>query len=393
MAFIPSPWALAHQDFTALMGKAYFNYGGQGPMAQSTLTAIIQGFESLQRLGPFSSQAYGWVSGETEALRGALADLLGVAPGTIALTDNVSIGCNIALWGLDWHAGDHIVMSDCEHQGVIAAVQEIARRFGVEVSIAPLMATLNQGDPVATIAQLLRPRTRLVVFSHILWNTGQVLPMGAIAQACRTFASDRPIRLLVDAAQSVGVLPLAGELESVDFYAFTGHKWLCGPQGVGGLYIHPGAMADLSPTWIGWRSVVIDQNNQPKRFKPDASRYEVATSAYPMYAGLSAAIAHHPGTAGDRYQRILELSALLWQRLHDLPGVEPLRHSPPEAGLVSFQLPGHSPEAVMQALESQQIYLRTLLSPPCLRACVHYFTQSAEIEQLVGAIAAYLHRV
>ncbi len=383
--------ATIRQQCPALQNKAYFNYGGQGPLPQAALTTITEAFEKVQHCGPFSNAAGVWVVQETELTRRAIAQELGAPPETITLTEDVSMGCNIALWGIDWRLGDHLLLSDCEHPGIIAAAQEIARRFGVEVTTCPLQATLNQGDPVATVASHLKPSTRLVVLSHILWNTGQVLPLAEIVAACHSYSLARPVRVLVDAAQSVGVLPLDLTALQADFYAFTGHKWWCGPEGVGGLYIRPEARDSLHPTFIGWRSITSDATGQPTGWKPDGRRYEVATSAYPLFAGLRQAIAlhHTAGTASDRYAQICHLSGLLWQKLQALPTVTCLRSAPPQAGLVSFQLPGKSHTQLIRFLEAQNIFLRTILSPDCVRACVHYFTTPDEIEQLVSAIAAF----
>jgi L-cysteine/cystine lyase len=379
------------QQFPALPGKGYFNYGGQGPMPQAALDAIAQSFQQVQQAGPFSNAAGMWVTQEGDQTRRAIAQELGVAPETITLTEDVSMGCNIALWGIDWRLGDHLLLSDCEHPGIIAAAQEIARRFGVEVTTCPLQDTLNQEDPVAVVASHLKPSTRLVVLSHILWNTGQVLPLAEIVAACHTYSIPRPVRVLVDAAQSVGVLPLDLAALEADFYAFTGHKWWCGPEGVGGLYVRPEALDTLHPTFVGWRSITSDAMGLPTGWKPDGRRYEVATSAYPLYAGLRAAIAlHHQfGTTHDRYHHICRLSTMLWEKLLRLPGVTCLRTAPPEAGLVSFQLPGKSHPQLIRCLETRNIMLRTILSPDCVRACVHYFTLESEIDQLVDAIAAF----
>jgi L-cysteine/cystine lyase len=298
------------------------------------------------------------------------------------------VGCNIALWGIDWQAGDHLLLSDCEHPGIVAAAYEIRHRFGVEVTMCPLMDTLNQGDPVAVIQAHLRPTTRLVVLSHILWNTGQVLPLQAIAQVCQGHSAKAPVRLLVDAAQSVGVLPLDLEDLGVDFYAFTGHKWWCGPAGIGGLYVRPEAMADLRPTFLGWRGVTKNALGHPTGYESDAKRYEVATSDYSLLGGLQAAIAvHHQwGPAAARYHRIRELSHYLWQQLNQISQLICLRTAPPEAGLVSFQLANGKHNELVRELEQQGFLLRTILDPSCIRACVHYFTLESEIDRLVELI-------
>lgn len=378
------------QQFPALQTKAYFNYGGQGPMPEVSLTAIWQAFQHVQQAGPFSGGANAWVMEETEQTRRTIAAELTAPPESITLTEDVSVGCNIPLWGLDWRAGDHLLLSDCEHPGIIAAAQEIQWRFGVELSTCPLKATLNQGDPIDAIARHLRSRTRLVVLSHILWNTGQVLPLKEIVRLCHS--QSNPVHVLVDAAQSVGVLPLNLPDLEVDFYAFTGHKWWCGPEGVGGLYVRPEAREILSPTFIGWRGISTNSSGQPTGWKPDGRRFEIATSAYPLYAGLRAAIAlHHQwGTPQERYRRIQTLSRSLWERLIDLPGVTCLRSQPPEAGLVSFQLSGKSHPQLVQFLEARGLMIRTILDSNCVRACVHYLTLESELEQLVAAVQEFL---
>jgi len=378
------------QQFPALANKAYFNFGGQGTMPQASLEAIQQAYEYVQHNGPFCGGVNAWVMEEGNQTRQAIASEFGAPVETITLTEDVTVGCNIPMWGIDWQAGDHMLLTDCEHPGVIATAQEIARRFQVEVSTCPIMATLNEGNPTEVIAQHLQPRTRLVVLSHLLWNTGQVLPVTEIVEVCRNYsASSQLIRVLVDAAQSAGSLPLNLTELGADFYAFTGHKWLCGPEGIGGLYIRPDALESISPTFSGWRGIVIDEAGKPVGWKPDARRFEVATSAYPLYAGLRKAIATHQqwGTPQERYEQICQRSEYLWQRLSELDNVRTLATSPPKAGLVSFVLTnGHAHKKLVDSLEQQGFMLRTILDPDCVRACVHYFTKPAEIDQLIKAI-------
>ncbi|MCF3570584.1 aminotransferase class V-fold PLP-dependent enzyme [Planktothrix agardhii 1806] len=378
------------QQFPALTNKAYFNYGGQGPLAQISMDAIFEGYKYMQSHGPFSGKVNQWQNQETQLTRHLLATELGILPETLTFTENVTVGCNIALWGIDWQPGDHLLISDCEHPGILAIIQEIQRRFYLEVSFFPLRETLNQNDPVGMISEYLKPHTRLLVISHILWNTGQVLPLTEIVNLCH---NNYNTKVLVDAAQSVGVLPINLTETEVDFYAFTGHKWFCGPDGLGGLYVSTQSRSELSPTFIGWRSIIGDEQGKPISWTPDGKRYEVATSAYPLYAALRHAIAlHHQwGTATERYQQICQNSQYLWQKLAEIPQIQCLKTSPPEAGLVSFQLTnGKSHKSLVNTLENQGIFLRTLLDPNCVRACVHYFTLSSEIDQLIDAINQFI---
>jgi L-cysteine/cystine lyase len=388
------------QLFPALANKYYFNYGGQGPMSQAALDAMGEAQQHMQTVGPFSNSVNQWIQQQATETREGIAAELGATADTIALTEDVTVGCNIPLWGLPWQSGDHILMSDCEHPGVIATVQEICRRYDVTYSVCPLMDTVNGGDPVAAIDSHLRPATRLLVISHILWNTGQVLPLKEITQLCHRHAP-QPVLVLVDAAQSVGSLPLNLPDLEVDFYAFTGHKWWCGPAGLGGLYVRPEALSSIHPTFIGWRSITTDAEANPTGWKPNAQRFEVATSNYALYAGLRTAIAtqHQWGTADQRYQQLCSLSQLLWSRLSELPGVRCVRQTPPDSGLISFWVLADgqpSPRLhrqLVEKLESKGFLLRTLLSPNCVRACVHYLTLESEIDQLFNAIQATLKEI
>ncbi|BAY19771.1 class V aminotransferase [Anabaenopsis circularis NIES-21] len=380
-----------HQEqFPALANKIYFNYGGQGPLPKKAMDAIIETETHIQQLGPFGNEVGRWIGSYTQTIKQAIASELNAPSETITLTENVTVGCNIPLWGIDWHSGDHLLLSDCEHQGVIAAAKEIGRRFNVEVTTCPLMSTLNEGDSVAVVTENLRPNTRLVILSHVLWNTGQVLPLEKMIEVCRNNNS----LVLVDAAQSVGLLPLNLTELGADFYAFTGHKWWCGPAGVGGLYVKPDALEKLAPTFIGWRGVIKDSQGQPIDLLPDGRRYEVGTSAYSFYAGLVEAIAVHQkwGTAEERYQQICRNSEYLWRKLSALPQIKCLRTSPPESGLISFQFVQHDSQIslkLVQFLETNRIFTRTIAKPDCVRATVHYFTLESEMDELVEQIEKF----
>lgn len=381
LSSFPSPLVTYRKQFSALQNKLYFNYGGQGPLSQVALDAILDGYKVMQQDGPFTKKVQGWIDEGIAQTHQAIADELTVTPDTITLTDSVSTGCNIALWGLPWKQGDRILITDCEHPGIIAAVQELSRRFGVAVDRCAVQATLNEGDPVAAIAEQVHPKTRLIVLSHILWNTGQVLPLGHIVTACRR--QNPKVLLLVDAAQSVGVLPLNLTEIDIDFYAFTGHKWLCGPDGVGGLYIRPPLREMLQPTFIGWRGIRTDTTGHPIGWKPDGAKFEVATSAVPLLRGLNTAIHLHQtwGNSTQRYQRICQLSERLWSNLKKISGVNCLRTKPPESGLVSFTVEAWNHSALVQALEAQQIMARLIVNPNCVRVCVHFLTLESEVDE------------
>ena len=382
----------------ALLNKTYFNYGGQGPLPTPSLEAIQASWRRIQELGPFTTDVWPFIGAEVSSTRRRLAELCGVAPHRLALSENVTSGCVLPLWGLPFVAGDRLLISDCEHPGVVAACVELARREDLVIDTLPVQQL--RGDQPSTDAgvmdaleQGLTPRTRLVVLSHLLWNTGQIMPITAVAE--RLAQHPQSPFLLVDAAQSFGQIPVQQAAAAADIYAFTGHKWACGPEGLGGVALSERVLAQGQPTVIGWRSLRDESKadlSSSDPFHHDSRRFEVATSCVPLMAGLrrSLDLLDQEGTGDERWTQIQSRSEALWQALNNLDGVTPLLQVPPASGLVSFQLRHDAPPAeVVRLLGQQGLWIRDLADPSCLRACTHVTTTEAETKALTTAIARY----
>ena len=382
----------------ALLNKTYFNYGGQGPLPTPSLEAIQASWRRIQELGPFTTDVWPFIGSEVSSTRRRLAQLCGVAPHRLALSENVTSGCVLPLWGLPFDSGDRLLISDCEHPGVVAACVELARREGLTIDTLPVKQL--RGDQPSTDAgvmdaleQSLTSRTRLVVLSHLLWNTGQIMPIPAVAE--RLAQHPQAPYLLVDAAQSFGQIPVQDAAAAADIYAFTGHKWACGPEGLGGVALSERVLNEGQPTVIGWRSLQDESKadlSSSDPFHHDSRRFEVATSCVPLMAGLrcSLELLDQEGSAETRLMRIRQLSGDLWSGLGAMPGVKPLMEVPPASGLVSFQLScDAAPAEVVQQLGQQGLWIRDLADPSCLRACTHVTTTVAEAKALTTAIARY----
>jgi L-cysteine/cystine lyase len=387
----------------ALQNKVYFNYGGQGPLPTPSLQAILTCWQAIQELGPFTTSVWPLVEDHTGRLRQRLGQWLGVPPRRLAFTENVTSGCVLPLWGLPWQPGDGLLLSDCEHPGVVAACQELARRHGLQVQSFRVSDLRSSGEHteqllLQRLERALQPHTRLVVLSHLLWNTGQLVPIERVA----AYLDSHPNQpwLLVDGAQSLGSVPVAAAAGAADIYACTGHKWCCGPEGLGVVSLSERLLDEARPTLIGWRGLVSEQVGaeapqvDPWPFHADGRRFEVATSCIPLFAGLdcSLQLLEAEGTAERRLERIQSRATQLWQGLRQLDCTEPLLETAPPAGLVSFRLrrvDGEmvNPEEVVAVLGEQAIWLRSLPHPACVRACTHLTTTEEEVELLLDALA------
>ena len=381
-----------------LANKHYFNYGGQGPLPSASLDAITKSWETIQELGPFTRQAWRYTTNEIEKTRKRLASICGVDNRRIALTENVTAGCILPLWGLPFSPGDRILISDCEHPGIKAACKELSYRHQLKIDIIKLEGLRNgventfetERSLITELEKKIIPRTKVVVISHVLWNTGQVIPINPIAK----MLNENPYQpyLVVDGAQSFGQIPIKDIVKNTDIYAFTGHKWACGPEGLGGVSLSKRILVESRPTLIGWRSLQDERctlNEEPTPFHLDSRRFEIATSCTPLLAGLRSSLdlLDLEGTENKRLLEIQTLSHSLWSNLKCIDNVTPILEGQPPTGLVSFSINNtKTPTEIVKELGRNNIWIRDIDDPKCLRACLHITTTAEEISALTKAI-------
>ena len=154
-------------------------------------------------------------------------------PDRVVFAANASDALNTVIQGLV-RPGDHLVATRLDHNSVLRPLHHLAERGTIGYDLAPFD---ERGfvDPDA-VAALIRPNTRAVVMCHASNVLGTVQPIAEVARRCAA----RGVPLVVDAAQSAGHVPIDMTALGIDALAFTGHKSLYGPSGIGGLVLRPG---------------------------------------------------------------------------------------------------------------------------------------------------------
>lgn len=345
---------------------AYLNTGTAGPLPRRAVAAIAHWNErqALEGRADFTLylQEY-WPL--LDDLRAHFAKLLGANADEIALTHHTTEGLNIVAWGLNWRPGDEIVTTSLEHEGGLLPVYAVVRRFGLTLRIVDGGTYATKDEWADKIAAALSPRTRLVMVSHVSYQTGTVLPVQGIVEAAHRVGA----LVAVDGAQSAGAIPINVHEMNVDFYAVPGQKWLCGPEGVGALYVRRERLSELAPTFVGFASLrlltdgafapVIDLSGYfiPA---PDARRYEVGTVYWPALFGMRESLRWLEELGYDWiYHQTQVITRRCRERLAELPGLA--LHSPDEhAGLTSFSLPGVHAQVAVKVLAERGVIIRTL---------------------------------
>lgn len=234
----------------------------------------------------------------------------GTDPNRLVFAANATDALNLAIQGV-LEEGDHAIATTVEHNSVIRPLNHMARDRGVRVEYVPV-GDDGRVDP-AEIIRRIRRDTKLVAVNHGSNVIGTVQPVAEIGRACR----QRRVLFLVDASQTAGVLPIDVEAMGIDLLAFTGHKSLLAPTGIGGLLVREGA--EVRPTRFGGTGV---NSAHPFHLDEYPYRLEAGTGNVLGIAGLHFAQAYIARRGMETiYRHEMELFARLQEGLGAVAGV------------------------------------------------------------------------
>ncbi len=246
-----------------------------------------------------------------QQVRQTVARFFGVPdPERVIFAANATDALNLAIQGMV-RPGDHVVSTRLEHNAVLRPLYHLKQRGQIEYDLVPFDA-LGFVDPEA-IAKAIRPNTRLVVLCHASNVLGTVQPAADIGRICAA----RGVPLLIDAAQSAGQVAIDMAAWHGSAVAFTGHKSLLGPSGIGGLALCPGL--DVASTRFGGTGI---ESQSPIHTQTFPHRLEAGTLNLLGIIGLSAGLDYLQQEGMERtHQREMALIERLYEGLRSLPRV------------------------------------------------------------------------
>jgi len=327
--------------------------------------------------------------------RQLIADMFHISnPQEVVFTPGITYSLNMLLAGL-LKKGDHVVTTSMEHNAVMRTLYACAKA-GVTYDI---VRCNNDGNlNISDIIPYIKKETRAIVMLHASNVCGTVMPIESVAEICRC----HNIRLIVDTAQTAGVLDIYGE--AVDALAFTGHKGLLGPQGIGGFIIKKSFADEIAPIIVGGTGSLSHVFIQPPTL-PD--KFESGTMNIPAILGLKKALQFISHIGIDViYKNEFSLASRFITAVEKIGGINIIGGSRAGVAVVSLDFTKHDNAIIAAALDEDfgimarcglhcaPLAHKTLGTYPhgTVRFSFGYFNTADEVDYIVESIKEIINK-
>ncbi len=348
-------------------------------VAEAMAEAVIQRPGAMNRGGLESFDVF-------EEVRKELAPLLGVSkPGQIALGSNATWGLNLALFGFDYQ-NKNVVTTKAEHNSVLRPLYELEQRGVLKVIYVDTDETGRV--PLQSWKKAMEEyQPALAVWNHASNVTGAIQDAAKMTELAKAVGA----KILIDASQTLGLVNIEAEKWGVDMVAFTGHKYLLGPQGTGGLWVSEALQ--LNPHMVGGTGIKSDMDTMPEEMP---LHLEAGTGNEPSYHGLLAALRWRKEHPFDN--AVMEESLTYLRQGLKAAGAKVIIPEGACTPVVSFIIPGEAVADVGYILqESYDMICRTgLHCAPKLFECLGVketvrlslsrFTTKEELDAVIEAV-------
>jgi selenocysteine lyase/cysteine desulfurase len=322
---------------------------------------------------------------QREPVRQRLARLFGCDAEEIALTRNASEGLEICQYGFDLKPGDEVLTTNQDYGRMITTWQQRERRDGIVLRQFSLPVPAEDEEQVVELFERnITPKTRLILMSHVINLTGQILPVKAVV----TMARRRGIPVVVDGAHAFAHFPFTLADLDCDYYATSLHKWLFAPHGTGMLFVRRDKIRGLWPLMAA-----------PTAMDADIRKFEeIGTHPAAPYLGIADALTFHEGIGAER--KAARLRALRDRWAHRLTANPRIRlHTSLKPGLAcgiaNVEIEGIDPHPLAAHLWKQhRILVTPILHPEFkgLRVTPSLYTTHEEIDRFAAAMEAVAER-
>jgi selenocysteine lyase/cysteine desulfurase len=303
--------AAVRRQFPVTERLLYLDSAHQTPLATSVREALLGFYREGSELGGPKPV---WLE-RIEQVRARVAKLLNATPAEIAFTKNTSEGMNIAANALPLTAGDNVLLIEGDHPNNAYAFLNL-RRKGVEVRFVPLTGETARAE---MFAPHIDARTRAISLSHVTFHAGHRFDIDGIGALC----AQKGLYFVIDAMQSIGVVPLDVAKCGASLIGAGCHKGLLVPQGLGILYCRQ-ELDELQPAYLAMSSLAHPPGDYIARadnmtLKRGAGRFEIGNLNLPDIHALDASLTLIESVGQSAIEaHLLDLGDRLIERMDDL---------------------------------------------------------------------------
>jgi len=370
-------WEAVRDQFPITRNYNFQNHAAVAPLCRRAAEAA----QEYLRLSCESGYLGGRFYKHADSVRQRAAQLIGANPDEVTFIKNTSEGLSLVANGLSWNTGDNIVTTNVEFPANVYPWMALASR-GVKLN----MVLEEDGRiPLEKLLAAINSRTRLVTISSVQYASGFRTDLATLGEYC----TSKGVLLCVDAIQSLGAMPIDVKAMNVDFLAADGHKWLCGPEGLGIFYVSKELQGHLRPTCVGWMSVKDSTDFSRYRFEfhEDIKRYDSGAYNMPGIYALGGAIDLLLEIGMERITaRLLSLTGRLVAGLRDKGYRVVSSREPAEASsIVAFRSDVHDHNQIQRHLQGEHRIVIAVRSGR-LRASPHVYNTEKEIDRLIEAL-------
>lgn len=379
--------------------RTYLDVASGGPTLRAAMAAEYRVRDS-QSLN-IAALADGQWSAESTRIATAVAGFIGCDADEVLFTRGSGEALATVANGLDLSAGDEVLTTTREHPAALSPWLLLARRRGIVVKQIDLPAPLSGPEQVLGLfAGAVTERTKVLLFSHVQYADGALLPVQELSQ----FARQRNLISVVDGAQALGMLDFQLRELGCDCYSTSFHKWLGGSSGTGMLYVRRDMLDRVwpsQPRGIDAAPPVITPTQSKGHMGVPAALHRlgnIVPLAWPGLRGSEIALEFHHHVLRSRIEaRIRELTIYARLRLQQLPGVQLLTPARPGlwAGILSFHVPDRpASDLALGLVRGHRVFVRDLQWPGkpegAVRVSLHAFNTHDEVDKLFQGLQQVL---
>jgi cysteine desulfurase/selenocysteine lyase len=368
------------RDFAVTRKTIYMNNGAIAPTPLSTIKAMTDFMLKLSEEGPDTLLTAEYITSLLNELRTRVAHLINCDRDEVVLTQSTTDGLNMVAGGIGWKKGDSIVVRGGrhEHQANYFPWLAVSQKKGV--TLRELDIDKNGFFSLDKLEKATKG-ARLVTMTQVLYNTGAIMPLDQVGK----IAKENNVLFSVDAAQSVGTIPVDVRKIGCQFLAFPSFKWLCGPLGIGIFYCSKQAAEMLSPRSIGGESATLSDKAHTLAELEMPSRFQAGFRNYPGAAGLESSLRYMLRIGiGSIREMNMRVARVLREEIGKIPGVE--LYGPEEeekrSSIVAFMPPsGSNSSEIVKRLEQKNIVFAARDiggGKKAVRATPHFFNSEEE---------------